>query len=152
MPSTYSINMIFFIFPVIYLLYLEILELYYKFFNLRKNESEVSFIFEITLCFFFILFCLKEAHLLPLLDEEIFSYQNMILLNDVFYYPHTLLFFISILAFYFSGWYNYIYDLLIDYFQQNYEIILFLFQIFFLFFFFFFFDIFLNYYLSILII
>jgi hypothetical protein len=48
--------------------------------------------------------------------------------------------------FYLFFWFYYVNDLLIDYFQQNYEIIIFFFHLFFLFFLLFYFDILLNYY------
>src|SRR6478735_7209371 len=140
LPSGFSVNMFFFILPVICLLFLEILELSYNFFNIRKTESRFSYFssYTVGISIIVILFCLG---LRMYIDEEIFSYQYEQVTHHFIYgfYPHTFVFFCFLVAFYFSSWYSYIYDLLIDYFQQNYELILFFFQIFFIFFFFFFF-------------
>jgi hypothetical protein len=145
--------MFIFIFPLIYLFFIDILEIYYKFFNLRKMESKAAFIFDITGSIIILIFVASLLNLFPSIDEEVFySSDKFISVKDYyfisFFYPslYILIFFLSIIILYFKNWHYYIYDLLIDYFQQNYEIILFLFEIFFIFFFFFFFDFFLNYY------
>lgn len=144
----YFINLILFINIFFYLFFI------YKFYKNQINPKENLFLSVL------IIFCISSVnyiYIIFLSSNYIYKNNNIFtqLFNDLSslmnneYNSYILIFsflFIILNAYFFlKSWFSYIYDLLIDYFQQNYNLIYFIFYIFTFCFVLFFINIFINY-------
>lgn len=144
----YFINLILFINIFFYLFFI------YKFYKNQINPKENLFLSIL------IIFCISSVnyiYIIFLSSNYIYKNNNIFtqLFNDLSslmnneYNSYILIFsflFIILNAYFFlKSWFSYIYDLLIDYFQQNYNLIYFIFYIFTFCFVLFFINIFINY-------
>jgi len=144
----YFINLILFINIFFYLFFI------YKFYKNQINPKENLFL---SILIIFCISSLNYIYIIFLSSNSIYKNNNIFtqLFNDLSslmnneYNSYILIFsflFIILNAYFFlKSWFSYIYDLLIDYFQQNYNLIYFIFYIFTFCFVLFFINIFINY-------
>jgi len=144
----YFINLILFINIFFYLFFI------YKFYKNQINPKENLFL---SILIIFCISSLNYIYIIFLSSNSIYKNNNIFtqLFNDLSslmnneYNSYILIFsflFIILNAYFFlKSWFSYIYDLLIDYFQQNYNLIYFIFYIFTFCFVIFFINIFINY-------
>lgn len=144
----YFINLILFINIFFYLFFI------YKFYKNQINPKENLFL---SILIIFCISSLNYIYIIFLSSNYIYKNNNIFtqLFNDLSslmnneYNSYILIFsflFIILNAYFFlKSWFSYIYDLLIDYFQQNYNLIYFIFYIFTFCFVLFFINIFINY-------
>jgi hypothetical protein len=135
----YCVNFVFFL--LAFLIIAVLTEIY---FNMHRIKRTSNFLWHVTKAILagYIIFIFFAYFEFNLYDEEILPEGD----NDIFHisrkfpivnYLAFLYIYSFIFLFYLFFLFNYVYDLLIDYFQQNYEIIIFFFHIFFFFFIFF---------------
>ena len=144
----YFINLILFINIFFYLFFI------YKFYKNQINPKENLFL---SILIIFCISSLNYIYIIFLSSNSIYKNNNIFtqLFNDLSslmnneYNSYILIFsflFIILNAYFFlKSWFSYIYDLLIDYFQQNYNLIYFIFYIFTFCFVIFFINIYINY-------